>query len=154
MDSKKKIQKIIEALTKAYWMEMETLQNYLACSANLDGVRAEEIKKALAADIPVELNHAQLLAKRIRVLGGSIPGSYDFKASQKSLQPAKRSTDVAYVIRGVIDAEDLAIKQYRHIISLCEGLDYPTQDICTTILGDEEDHRREFIGFLSEYEDQ
>ena len=153
MEQKKKIQKIVDALLKAYWMEMETLQNYLACSANLDGVRAEEIKKALAADITVELAHAQQLTKRIRVLGGTIPGSFGFKAEQKSLQPPKRSTDVATVIRGVIDAENAAIKQYKHIISLCEGLDYPTQDLCTQILGDEEDHRREFVGFLSEYED-
>lgn len=38
-------EKIIELLTKAYWKELETVQNYLANSVNLDGVRAEEIKK-------------------------------------------------------------------------------------------------------------
>ncbi len=38
-------------LTEAYWMELETVTNYLANSVDLDGVRAEEIKKSLAADI-------------------------------------------------------------------------------------------------------
>jgi bacterioferritin len=42
--------------------------------------------------------------------------------------------------------------QYNKIIKLCEGLDYVTQDMVTEILGEEEEHRREFIGFLKEYE--
>lgn len=147
-----KIDKIIDELTIAYWMEMETVQNYLANSQNLDGVRAEEIKKSLQTDIAAELGHAQSIAKRIRVLGGSVPGSMAFKAKQRSLQPPKDSTDVVTVIKGVLEAEDAAINQYKKIIKACDGIDYPTQDLCISLLGDEEDHRREFIGFLSEYE--
>lgn len=144
-------QEIITELTAAYWMEMETLQNYMANANNLDGVRAEEIKKALLQDVTVELAHAQRLARRMRVLGGSVPGSMQFKASQKSLQPPQQSTDVVSVIKGVIEAEDCAINQYRKIIKLCEGFDYPTQDLCVELLGEEEDHKREFLSFLSEY---
>ncbi|MCW8132012.1 MAG: rubrerythrin [Planctomycetota bacterium] len=144
--------KIVEELTVSYWMEMETIQNYLANSQNLDGVRAEEIKKALAADIPVELGHATQLAGRIRVLGGTVPGSKGFKASQSFLQPPKASTDVVHVIKGVIKAEDGAIAQYTKIIKLCDGVDYATQDMCIQLLSNEEDHRREFLGFLREYE--
>ncbi len=40
---------IIEMLKTAYSMELETVMNYLANSTNLDGIRAEEIKKSLAA---------------------------------------------------------------------------------------------------------
>ena len=56
---------IITELKRAYGMELETVQNYLANSIDLDGVRAEEIKKSLAADIQEELGRAQMLAKRI-----------------------------------------------------------------------------------------
>jgi bacterioferritin len=52
----------------------------------------------------------------------------------------------------VIQAEDSAIAQYNKLIKLCDGLDYVTQDLCITALGDEEEHRREFMGFLAEYE--
>lgn len=149
---KKKQEKLIHELTAAYWMEMETIQNYIANSQNLDGVMAEEIKGALAADITVELGHAQLLAKRIRVLGGVVPGSMEFKATQESLQPPADSTDIVAVIKGVIDAEDGAIEQYNKIIKLSEGFDYPTQDLCIQLLGEEQDHRREFLGFLREYQ--
>jgi bacterioferritin len=143
---------IISMLTKAYWMEVETVTNYIANSVNLDGVRAEEIKKSLAADIVEELTHAQTIAKRLKELGGRVPGSQGFMPSQKSLQPPADSTDVVAVIKGVIDAEDGAIEHYGELIELCdEAHDYVTQDMCITQLGDEEGHRSTFVGFLKEY---
>lgn len=142
---------IIDELTVAYRMELETVMNYLANSTNLDGVRAEEIKKSLAADITAELGHAQTLARRIKTLGGQVPGSLALKWDQRSLQPPQDATDVVTVIRGVIEAEEGAIQQYTKIIKLCEGTDYVTQDLCIQLLGDEEEHRREFVGFLTEY---
>lgn len=145
-------QTIIEELTKAYWMELETVMNYLANSVHLDGVRAEEIKKSLAADVTEEIGHAQLLANRIKTIGGALQGSLQFRAGQTTLQPPADSTDVVAVIKGVIDAEDAACTQYNKIIQLCDGVDYVTQDLCITLLADEEQHRREFRGFLLEYE--
>src|SRR5712691_10970204 len=55
-----KRREIIELLTKAYWMEIETVMSYIANSVNLDGIRAEEIKNSLATDITDEIRHAQL----------------------------------------------------------------------------------------------
>lgn len=147
-----KRKQIVEELTVAYWMEIETVMNYLANSTNLDGVRAEEIKKSLAADITAELGHAQTLARRIKTLGGLVPGSKSFEAAQSPLQPPKDTTDVVAVIKGVIAAEECAIAQYNKIIKVCDGVDYVTQDLAITTLADEEDHRRDFLGFLAEYE--
>ena len=142
---------IISNLVKSYWMEIETVMNYISNSVNLDGVRAEEIKKSLSVDILEEINHAQLLAKRIKELGGSVPGSMELKAEQKYLQTLKDTTDVVSVIEGVIQAEEGAVKQYNKLIKLCEGKDYVTQDLCIRLLGMEESHRIEFKGFLKEY---
>ena len=142
---------VIKELTKAYWAEIETTMNYIAQSTNLDGVRAEEIKGSLAADVAAELMHAQALAKRIKELGGQIPGSADFNYSQKLLQPVDDTTDIITVIKGVIDAEKSAINQYKKIIKLCEGDDYVTQDLCVRTLADEEAHRTQFEGFLKEF---
>jgi len=143
---------IVTELTRSYWMELETVLNYLANSTNLDGVRAEEIKKSLAADVQEELNHATQIANRIKTIDGRVPGSFDFQAVQQSMQPPTQSTDVVHVIKGVIDAEEAAIEQYEKIIRLCDGYDYVTQDMCITLLADEQQHRREFVGFLKEYE--
>ena len=145
-------QQIIDLLTAAYWMEVETVTNYIANSVDLDGVRAEEIKKSLAADISAELGHAQNIARRIKELGGRVPGSMGFRATQKSLQPPADTTDLVAVIKGVIEAEDGAIAHYGTMIEMCsEAHDYVTQDLCITQLGDEEGHRVMFAGFLKEY---
>ncbi len=143
---------IVDALTQAYNMELETVLNYIANSIHLDGVRAEQIKEELAKDIPVEISHAQRLAKRIKILDGMIPGSKALTFDQDLLQPLEDSADVVSIIRGVIEAEDSACRQYQKIIELCEGNDYVTQDLCIELLGDEEEHRREFKGYLKEYE--
>ena len=132
-------------------MEIETVINYISNSINLDGVRAEEIKKSLAVDITEELGHAQTLAKRIKEVGGIVPGSMDFKPEQSFLQSKEDTTDVVSVIEGVIKAEEGAIEQYNKIIRLCDGVDYVTQDLVIGLLAMEESHRIEFVGFLKEY---
>ncbi len=143
---------VVDLLVTGYWMEIETVMSYLANSVNLDGVRAEEIKKSLAEDIPQELGHAQALAKRIKEIGGVVPGSSKFSSSQRSLQPPKDTTDVVAVIRGVIDAEDAAIEHYNKIIDASDDAhDYASQDLAIENLRDEEGHRITFVGFLKEY---
>ncbi len=144
-------QQVIEALRKSYSMEVETVVNYLANSLHLEGVRAEAIKQALATDIQEELTHAQQLGNRIKQLGGTVPGSLSITFSEKALQPPADSTDVVGVIRGVLAAEEEAIRQYQGIIKLTDGDDYVTQDLAITLLGQEEAHRQQFEGYLKEY---
>ena len=136
---------IIEELKKLYCMELEVVMNYLANSIILDGVRAEEIKKALAADVTEELLHA-------RQLGGRVPGSLELTFGQKTLQPPSSTTDVTAVIEGVLNAENQAIEQYYAVIKVCEGIDYVTQDLAIKLVADEETHRTLFNGYLKEYQ--
>jgi bacterioferritin len=143
---------IIDLLKKAYWMEMETVMSYLANASHLDGIRAEEIAGALAADVTEELGHAKAFAGRIKDLYGTPPGSMDFVAEQSYLQPLEDSTDVATVIKGVIEAEAGAIEHYTRIIEACDGVDWATQDMVIEILRDEENHLRTFERYLKEFE--
>jgi bacterioferritin len=151
-DRKDDRDQLIELLTKAYWMEIETVVSYLANSINPDGVRAQEIIESLEQDIEEELGHARKFGRRIKELYGVVPGSLDFDAEQSYLQPPDRQTDIVHVIKGVIEAETGAIEHYNQIIEFCEGRDPVTQDMVIEILHDEEGHRRLFEGFLSEYE--
>lgn len=144
-------EQIIAGLRQAYNMEVETVINYLANSLHLEGVRADFIKQALSADIQEELTHAQQIGNRIKQLGGSVPGSTHLKMTQKSLEPPEDSTDVISVIKGVLAAEEEAIKHYRDLARLTEGDDYVTQDLMITLLTDEEAHRQQFEGYLKEY---
>src|SRR4051794_1412023 len=128
---------IIELLKTAYWMEIETVMSYIANSVNPDGVRAEKVIESLETDIQEELGHAQQYAQRIKDLGGTVPGSEEFKASQSYLQPPADSGEIVHVIKGVIEAEEGAINHYNEIIQATD-LDPVTQDMVTTILADEE----------------
>jgi bacterioferritin len=143
---------IIALLTKAYWMELETVMSYIANSVNPDGLRAQEIVESLQQDIQEELGHAQQFAARIKELYGVVPGSLDFTAEQSYLQPPEQQTDIVHVIKGVIEAETGAIEHYNRIIQVTDGVDYVTQDMVIAILRDEEGHRRLFEGFLREFE--
>jgi bacterioferritin len=143
---------ILGLLATAYNAELETVCNYLSQSENLDGFRAKHIKDALAGDIQEELGHATLLAKRIKVLGGTVPGSQALKMSQDAMQPNGDPLDVVAVIQGVIAAEQSAIDHYQKVIDATGGVDPVTEDLAITLKGDEEEHRRLFQGFLAEAE--
>jgi len=142
---------LIELLTRAYWMEIETVMSYIANSINPDGVRAQEIIESLTEDIQEELSHANQFGQRIKELYGVVPGSLDFAAEQSYLQPPEDQTDIVHVIKGVIEAESGAIEHYNKIIEFTEGTDPVTQDMVIDILRDEEGHKRLFEGFLREY---
>jgi len=143
---------IVAMLTKAYWMEIETVMSYIANSVNPDGVRAQEIKESLEQDVQEELGHAKQFAERIKELYGVVPGSMEFSAEQSYLQPPEHQTDVIGIVRGVIEAEAGAIEHYTRIIEVTDGVDPVTQDMVIAILADEQGHRRLFEGFLREYE--
>jgi bacterioferritin len=143
---------VTRLLKVAYGDEIETVMNYLTNSIVLDGVRAEEIKESLDADIDEELNHARMLGQRLKQLDERPPASADFEVHQDSLQPPEDSTDVPVVIDGVLEAENDAIDTYRSLIRAADEADDPvTEDIAVTILTDEEAHRTEFRGFRKEY---
>jgi bacterioferritin len=144
-------EELIAMLTKAYWMELETVMSYIANSINPDGVRAQEIIESLEEDIQEELGHARQFGERIKELYGVVPGSLDFHAEQSYLQPPDEQTDIVHVIKGVIEAETGAIDHYNKIVEFCDDKDLVTQDMVIAILRDEEGHRRLFEGFLREY---
>jgi bacterioferritin len=142
----------VTELKKSYAIELETIQNYLANSIDLSGVNAEAVKKSLEEEIALKLKHARRLAKRIKVLGGRIPGSLELPRNQKLLQPPLDNDDVVAVIEGVIRTEEIAISQYQRIINLTDGLDYVTQDLVIDILTEEQEHHRLFLDLLARQE--
>jgi bacterioferritin len=151
-ESKPKREELIRMLTQAYWMEIETVMNYVSSSINPDGVRAQEIRESLEQDIQEELGHAKQFGERIKELYGVVPESMEFAPEQKYLQPPDHQTNIVHVIKGVIEAEAGAIEHYSKIVELCEDLDLVTQDMVIAILRDEQGHLRLFEGFLREFE--
>ena len=144
-----KTKEIITELKRSYAIELETIQNYLANSIDLEGTDAEIIRKSLDKEITLKLKHARRLAKRIHVLGGRVPGSLELPRNQNFLQPPLEKRNVIAVIRGVISASEMSIKQYERIISLADGLDHVSQDMVIDLLSDERELRRVFLSYLA-----
>ena len=149
-EQRDKREQIVQMLTRAYWMEIETVMSYIANSVNPDGLRAQEVIESLQEDVQEELGHAQQFAQRIKELYGVVPGSMEFRPEQTFLQPPEQQTDIVHIIKGVIEAETGAIDHYNAIIEATEE-DPVTQDMVIAILRDEEGHRRLFEGFLREF---
>jgi bacterioferritin len=147
-----KTKEIVTELKRSYAIELETMQNYLANSIELEGANADAIKKSLEEEVTLKLKHARRLAKRINVLGGRLPGSLELSRDQHLLQPPLDNTDALTVIQGVISANEASISQYQKIIQLTEALDYVTQDMVIDLLSDEREVRRLFLSFLTEYQ--
>ena len=146
-----KREEIVNFLKTAYFMEMETVMNYVTNSINPDGVRAKEVKESMAEDIDEEVQHGRDFAACIKELYGVVPGSLEFRAEQTFLQPPEEQIDVVHVIKGVIDAETKAIEHYTRLVEVTEGVDPVTNDMVIDILRDEQGHRKLFEGFLREY---
>ena len=76
-------EELIALLTKAYWMEIETVMSYIANSINPDGVRAQEIIESLddghpggaRPRAPVRRADQGALRRRARARSTSTPSS-------------------------------------------------------------------------------
>jgi bacterioferritin len=145
-----KAKEIIAELKRSYAIELETMQNYLAHSIDLDGKETEPIRTSLEEQINLKLKHARRLAKRINVLGGRLPGSLELSREQNLLPPPSDQMDAMAVVHGVLSVNETAIGQYQKIIHLTEGLDYVTQDMVIDLLSDERELHRLFLGFLTQ----
>jgi len=105
---------IIQELIKAYSAELQTVENYMAASVNLDGVRLDVIKNH-SRGYYRRIHAGQRLAARVKTVGGTVPGSLALHRDQSYLQPPQDPTDVVTVIKGVITAEEAFIANYNRI---------------------------------------
>ena len=143
-----KTKEIIAELKRSYAIELETLQNYLAHSVNLEGAEAELIRKSLEEEINLKLKHARRLAKRINVLGGRLPGSLELPRNQKSIAAAVDHTDVMAVVRESLARMKLRSNSTKKSSASRKAQDYVTQDMVIDLLSDERELRRVFLSFL------
>jgi bacterioferritin len=145
--------RVLELLEEAYFDELETIQNYIAHSENLQTVLGEELAEMFRQDVQEELGHAQELAARIHTLGGQVPGSAEFTPTQDSLQPPEDSTDVLSVIDGALDEETNAQEIYRELAEVAgDSGDFVTEDLAIRLLEDEENHASDLRDLRAELE--
>lgn len=137
-----KNKELIEALNRDRADELAAILQYMGHHYTAEGVESPaiiEIFKKTAID---EMKHAEKLAERIVYLGG--------EPVQKPSQIIKKGGDLKKMIQDDLDAENMAIKNYKEHIKLAEELgDYGTKHMLEEILQDEENHADTWETILS-----
>ncbi|HWF73000.1 MAG TPA: ferritin-like domain-containing protein [Solirubrobacteraceae bacterium] len=141
---------ILELLTRAYWMEIETVMNYIAASIGQDGGGGLAVRTALKEGVEEEVEHARALGRRIQELHGVVPDDGGLAAGEEQRQPLGRQTDVTSTIEAVVATETSAIRHYLRIMHLSARFDADTSALALNILRDEQRHLRLFEGYLRE----
>ncbi|MEA2199020.1 MAG: bacterioferritin [Solirubrobacteraceae bacterium] len=142
---------VVDLLIRAYWMEIETVMNYLAASISQDGARAVAVRAALTRGVEEEVEHTRALGRRIQELHGVVPVERGFSGDGEHPPGSERPTDPRAVIESVVATETSAIRHYSRIMRATEGLDPDTNALALDILRDEQRHLRLFEGYLREY---
>jgi len=126
---------IIELLTSAYWLEIDTVLNYIAASIVDDGACGDELQAALTKGVEEKSEHAERVGRRIEELDGIAPGDL-LTTDGECLQPPGRQRDAAAIIEAVLAAEK--------IVQVTAEVDRATNAMATEILSDERRHLRLF----------
>jgi bacterioferritin len=144
------VSQIVVELQISYATEIETIQNYLANAADLEGARAEAIKELFDEQVQTALGHARRLAKRINALGGRVPRSSELPRIHKDLPLPIDTTDVDSALIDAIKSQDAAIAQFDRIIRICDGHDFVTIDLVIELLVDQRERRQRLVELLAE----
>jgi bacterioferritin len=118
---------VMNLLTDAYLIEVETVMNLSRRRENLDELQGRLVAGALAAEIDEELGHARRLAGRISQLNGVVPGSG--QSPPDSGHCSRPATAVTWLIAGVLDAETAAIATYTQLARAADGSDHVTHGL-------------------------
>jgi len=138
MASEQLLQKLNDAIAR----EMQVSIQYLWQHVQARGVKGEVVKDMFKKIGIVEMKHAEGIAERLNVLGGTPTTKPDTITIGESFEE---------MVTLDIKAEEGAIKMYKEIIKMAndEG-DHVTANMFISILEDEEGHLNNFQSVLEE----
>jgi bacterioferritin len=137
-----KNERLIEALNKDRADELAAILQYMGHHYTAEGIESPSIIEIFKKTAIDEMKHAEKLAERIVYLGG--------EPVQKASPTIKKGGDLKKMVQDDLDAENMAIKNYKEHIKLAEELgDYGTKHLLEEILEDEEGHADEWETILS-----
>lgn len=126
--------KVIETLNLSLRGELTAINQYFLHARILDDWGMTKLGKHEKAESIEEMMHADLLIKRILLLGG-LPNLQD-------LEKLRIGENVTEVLEADLALEKDGINNYRNGIAVCEAArDYVSRDLLIKILGDEEGHQ-------------
>ena len=134
-------QRLLDIINRSIAGELQALVQYMWQHVMAVGIASPAVRD-MFEDIAIEeMKHAEKLAERLDLLGGVPTTSPD---------PIKVGGDLRQMIQNNLEAEDGAIALYKEAIRLAIEVNDPvTRLMYEEILGDEEDHQKQFSDLLA-----
>jgi len=139
---------IIEELKTSYAMELGDGAELPRHSIDLDR-RARRGNQEVARAISRRSRPRANARQTHQSAGGARPGSLESDRTQQMLQAAEDSTDVLRLFAGDPGGESAIQHTKKSSASRTMSISV-TQEMAIDLLSDEQEHRRQFVGFLSE----
>jgi bacterioferritin len=140
--------KLLDAMNEALSEELASIIQYLWHHIQARGMNSAAIADRFKAISMVEMHHAETIAERIDLLGGTPTIAVD------AISPGSHG-DAARMLRDNVAAEKKAIDMYRRLIQMArEADDAVTRVIAEEILGETEEHAHDLEKLLSDAEGQ
>ncbi len=139
---KKNNKDLKEMLNDAIAREIQVSIQYMWQHVQSVGLKGEVVKGAFKKIAITEMKHAEAIAERLVMLGGT---------PTTKPTPITVGNNIDEMLKIDKKAEDEAISMYKEIINAaqCVG-DFTTAKLFIEILADEEEHAATFESFLSE----
>jgi bacterioferritin len=143
LDPKEVVRKLNEALATELVCVLRYRRHYFMAG----GLQSESVAAEFLAHSNEELGHADMIAKRIRQLGGEPLFNPDTLSAHSHAEYTE-GLDLDEMIRENIIAERIAIESYRDLISFVGDADSTTRRMLEAILAVEEEHADELANLI------
>jgi bacterioferritin len=133
---------LLDLLNKAIARELQVSIQYMWHHILWKGLKHFAVKNELKKISIAEMKHAEEIAERLFFLGGNPTTQPD---------PIRLGNNLGEMLNADKEAEEAAIRLYKHIIQISEGEgDITTAHMFREILAAEEDHLDTFMSLLEE----
>jgi bacterioferritin len=128
-----RLAKVIEVLNKARGMELHAISQYMNQHYNLDDMDFGDLAKNIKLIAIDEMRHAEMLAERIKELGG--------EPTAEPIQKAVRAQKVEDIFPFDANLEDVTMDEYNQFLMVCrENGDSTSVKIFETLIDEEQEH--------------
>jgi bacterioferritin len=140
---------LIKLLNDSLATELVCVLRYKRHHYTAHGLASPRIAEEFAVHAGEEMGHADRLARRIVQLGGQ-PDFAPDTLTQRSHAAYDETLALKDMIKANLTAERVAIEGYSQLVRLVGDRDPTTRRLLEDILGDEQKHADELLGWLAE----
>jgi bacterioferritin len=139
--------KVVDLLNAALATELVCALRYRFHYFAASGIHSESVKQEFLQHATQELEHADMLAKRIIELGGS-PNFSPVGMMDRSHSEYVEGKTITDMLRADLVAERVAIESYTEMIAYVGGDDPTTRRVLEAILAVEEEHAEDLKSLM------